>query len=418
MTPSPQTNPVKPVGFTTKTSAKPALLIAGIISSASASGMIYSSSTMFPIGTTTISFDTHPAFLFPSWQLAKTGVSREQKGHTFTTRKMRGAEDIFPLMSPSFIDTEEKKWDVDVSSIGVPLYDGTFIPEPPFVQRMATKSLASKLNVHISIDVSTNNLHRPLIVGHRGALYMELENTLAGFQVSADIGCDAVELDVFLLKCGSLVVFHGGGTDENPGCLRDYCGVEGSILDFTADEARKLRFNPNYDGFACPKQNIADEDKAFIPSLEEVLAIVKSSGIKVKIELKGHGTAEPVLELVEKMGMVDQCHYSSFSHERIGRIRELRPDLNPDGTHRYKTGCLFVEPPENFLDVALGVGASEVHLKYDTCTKDRIDAIHAAGMDSMAWFRGPIGMKEDVTYKYFDVENENEVMYDVEQELE
>jgi len=59
----------------------------------------------------------------------------------------------------------------------------------------------------------------------------------------------------------------------------------------------------------------------------------------------------------------------------------------------------------------MDAGASEVHLKYDTATKEKIEAIHDAGMKSMVWFRGSVGMKEDVTYKYYDVGNEDENMY-------
>ena len=62
------------------------------------------------------------------------------------------------------------------------------------------------------------------VVGHRGALYAELENTRESFLQCAKWGCQAVELDVFVLpKDGSLVVFHGGGTDESPGLLDGYC---------------------------------------------------------------------------------------------------------------------------------------------------------------------------------------------------
>ena len=98
--------------------------------------------------------------------------------------------------------------------------------------------------------------YSPWIVGHRGCLYQELENTREGFQACADMGCDAVELDVFLLpKCQTLIVFHGGdggssigdGSDARPGLLHDYCGVQGSILDYTYQEAlTKLRFNPSH----------------------------------------------------------------------------------------------------------------------------------------------------------------------------
>jgi glycerophosphoryl diester phosphodiesterase len=252
---------------------------------------------------------------------------------------------------------------------------------------------------------------KPKIVGHRGSLYRSLENTRHSIRIAAE-HCVEVECDVFLLKCGTLIVFHGGGSDENPGDLEEYCGMKANILDLTYEEARKLKFNPHYHEFGCGPEIIKElEDEYYIPTLEEVLLDAKETGVVIKIELKGPGTAEPVLELVEKMGMVDQAHYSSFEHSRIKRIRELRPNRNPDGSYRYKTGALFDEPPSDFVHKALEAGASEVHLKYSTCTSDRISEIHGAGMDSMIWMRGPIGMEEDVSDKFHDVGNETEDMY-------
>jgi glycerophosphoryl diester phosphodiesterase len=67
------------------------------------------------------------------------------------------------------------------------------------------------------------------VIGHRGSLYSALENTSRSFLHAAAAGADSVELDVFLLKCGTLVVFHGSGNDTNPGLLDLYCGVEGSM---------------------------------------------------------------------------------------------------------------------------------------------------------------------------------------------
>ena len=54
--------------------------------------------------------------------------------------------------------------------------------------------------------------------------------------------------------------------------------------------------------------------------------------------------------------------------------------------------------------------ATEVHLRYDTCTKDRVDAIHDAGLDSMAWCRGPTTMRKDME-KFDDVKEEDEHVY-------
>ena len=239
-----------------------------------------------------------------------------------------------------------------------------------------------------------------------------MENTLPSFQAAIDCGCDAVELDVFLLKCGTLVVFHGDGNDATPGWLADYCGVCGSILDYTYEETKSLKFNPwCLELSVCPAQKL---EQATIPTLAQVLELAKKTGIFVKIELKGPDTEEPTLELVERMDMVRQVSFSSFFHDRVARIRQLRPQRYPDGTYIYKTACLFSDPlPINFLNISKFVGASEVHLKYDTCTKERIDAIHQAGMGTMAWFRGPIGMRQDATLKYVDVGNEDAIMYSV-----
>lgn len=269
------------------------------------------------------------------------------------------------------------------------------------------KSLAKALNISTQ---SFEFINKPNVIGHRGAVYHEPENTLEGFKRCAEFGC-AAELDVFLLKCGTLVVFHGEGSDENPGSLLGYCGIEGNILDYTAEEARQLIFNPNHPEFPCPKDKIIGSN-AFIPTLKEVLEAAKSSGLKLKIELKGPGTPEPTLQLVEEMDMVDQCHFSSFNIDRIARIRELRPQTDSQGNHIYKTGALFKSNiPQNFIDISMKAGASDVHFKYDTCTTERVEEVHANGMGSMAWFRGPTGMNQDVNEKYFDVASEDRLMY-------
>jgi glycerophosphoryl diester phosphodiesterase len=252
-------------------------------------------------------------------------------------------------------------------------------------------------------------------VGHRGALYDELENTLASFQRCLDLGCDAVELDVYLLKDGSLIVFHGGDTLENPGDLTEYCvGMHGvSILDLDYAKTQELRFNDQFAEFGCNSDIIG---KGRIPTLKEVLDLVQGTSMTVKIELKGEGTVCPTLRLVEEMNMVHQCHFSSFALDRIREIRDLHPERIEDGTHKYKTGALFDDAtspysPDDFLELAEEVGASEVHLCYDLCSVDRVRAIHARNMRTMAWFRGPIGMRSDIATKWTDVGNEDDSMY-------
>jgi glycerophosphoryl diester phosphodiesterase len=298
------------------------------------------------------------------------------------------------------------------------------------VEALPSKSLRQTLALdNINNSNSTSHHRRPWVIGHRGSVYDELENTLAGFQHCVDIGVDAVELDVFLVAGNELIVFHGGGGDETPGDLSEYCLNQTtgrrSILDCTSlQEIQELQLNPNHPEFGCCSSKIIT---AQIPTLRQVLELLRDTQVVIKIELKSSSSSssgdivQPVLKLVQQLEMQHQCHYSSFHHHLLKQIRDLHPERHNDNnngdttsssSHVYKTGMLFAHIiPDNFIELALICGATEIHLKYDTCTCRRIQAIHDAGMDSMAWFRGPVGMQNDTTTKYLDVGNEDDDMY-------
>lgn len=268
---------------------------------------------------------------------------------------------------------------------------------------MSTGSLRQTLGLSSSMKDVAPGQQRQLVVGHRGAIYEALENTRESFAACRAMKCPAVELDVFVLEDGTVVVFHGGGDDDSPGDLSEYCLKEDGrgILDCkTFAETQTLKFNPEFAEFPCPRHFI---ETAKIPTLEQVLLDCKGCPIEVKIELKGPGTVQPVLDLVERLQMTDQCSYSSFDHDRLQELRQLRSD-----TTKYPTAALFdkVTLPaedERLIEAARRCGATAVHLQYDTCTVKRVRAIRDAGMTSMAWWRGPRGMKEDLSELYGDM---------------
>jgi len=165
---------------------------------------------------------------------------------------------------------------------------------------------------------------------------------------------------------------------------------------------------------------------AKIPTLEEVLVLAKGRGLMLSIELKGPGTAEAVLEVVEEYDMVDQVIFSCFHMDRIKLIRDLRPDLevsfnfDVNGSDkmqkqqqrfRYKTAALFEDVPPNLVDICIEAGVSEVHLRYDTCVKSRITELHARGMKTLAWMKSPPLIVSDCKERYLDVGHEDEKMF-------
>ena len=47
-----------------------------------------------------------------------------------------------------------------------------------------------------------------LIIGHRGAMGYETENTIASVEKALELGVDMIEIDVFRIASGEIVVFH------------------------------------------------------------------------------------------------------------------------------------------------------------------------------------------------------------------
>ena len=79
------------------------------------------------------------------------------------------------------------------------------------------------------------------VTGHRGARALSPENTLAGFLLAADLGCDNVELDVHLTKDGDLAVIHDETIDRatnGSGPVSSYTMAE--LKQFHAGEGERI----------------------------------------------------------------------------------------------------------------------------------------------------------------------------------
>jgi glycerophosphoryl diester phosphodiesterase len=63
------------------------------------------------------------------------------------------------------------------------------------------------LFILICITSCTRMENKMLVIGHRGAMGYETENTLASIQKALDLKVDAIEIDVFQIKSGEIVVF-------------------------------------------------------------------------------------------------------------------------------------------------------------------------------------------------------------------
>lgn len=160
-------------------------------------------------------------------------------------------------------------------------------------------------------------MKQPMVFGHRGASAYAPENTLPAFALAIEQGADGVELDVHLTRDNELVVIH----DED---VRRTTNGTGLVKDYTLAELQALCADNGMSGFA----------EARIPTLQQVLDLIKPSNLLVNIELKTgilwyDGIEEKALHLVEQMGMQERVIWSSFNHYSVGKGAPAGPQAPP-----------------------------------------------------------------------------------------
>ncbi|MFC5559036.1 glycerophosphodiester phosphodiesterase [Ureibacillus thermophilus] len=154
------------------------------------------------------------------------------------------------------------------------------------------------------------------IFAHRGYSSKYPENTLAAFEAAAKLDITGVELDVHLTKDRQVVVIH----DEK---INRTSNGKGFVKDMTLKELRQFDFGSWFN------KKFRGEK---IPTLAEVLDLLKNTSHKINIELKSDkiiypGLEELVLREAENFRLKDRVIISSFDHEAVKRMVELAPDI-------------------------------------------------------------------------------------------
>lgn len=204
------------------------------------------------------------------------------------------------------------------------------------------------------------------IWAHRGASGYAPENTLEAFLMAVQMGADGVELDVQLSKDGELVVIH----DET---LERTSGVKGNVRDFTLAQLKELNVSVAYPN-AAPTR---------IPTLEEALAALRDTDLKINIECKTGIFFYPKLEaktvrLVKEMGMLKRVWFSSFNHQSVMKIKKLCP--------KAKTGFLLADVNVDAVSYARKNGVGALHPALYHMQDERLLArCHKKGIKVHVW---------------------------------
>jgi glycerophosphoryl diester phosphodiesterase len=190
-------------------------------------------------------------------------------------------------------------------------------------------------------------------IGHRGAPAVAAENTLASLAAAADLGVDAVEIDVLALPDGTLVLAHGPAV---PGAT----------------------------------------------TLDEALELVSDRGLGVLLDLKGRGHEPAVAAAVRRHGLVARSFVSTASAASLIALaradQELRRALTYPDDRYGLSGRRFVWPvirpglgalrrtlPARLPRWLRRVGASAATLNWPVVSPAVVRRCHALGVAVYAW---------------------------------
>jgi glycerophosphoryl diester phosphodiesterase len=200
---------------------------------------------------------------------------------------------------------------------------------------------------------------RVQVTGHRGAAAVEPENTLRGFKYALSLGVERAETDVHLSKDQQIIVMHDATVDRTT-------NGTGKIAEMTLAELKKL--------------DAGHGER--VPALQEVIDLFQvawqgGNATLLQIELKGEGTALPVVNTIKHNAIESRVVLTSFHAERVAEAHRLLPGA----IFGLLTSSLDPDP----VQIALRVGAESVHLRHDLATRQWVERVHKSGLHARVW---------------------------------
>jgi glycerophosphoryl diester phosphodiesterase len=189
------------------------------------------------------------------------------------------------------------------------------------------------------------------IIGHRGVMGVEPENTLRSFVHAEQSGMDAIELDLHLSKDGSLVVMHDAEVDRTT-------DGRGAIADKTVGELRELD---------------AGQGER-IPLFDEVLDAVRSP---LQAEIKDAAAARALADVMRRRNLAGRVEVSSFHDEAVAEIASLVPGV--------RTALIAGRWGTDVVNRAKAVGAATVALNIRRLTLETVERAHEEGLKVLGW---------------------------------
>jgi len=219
-----------------------------------------------------------------------------------------------------------------------------------------------------------NSRGRVQVVAHRGASGYAPETTLEAYDLALKMGVDFVEMDIHMTRDGVLVAIHDAD-------VRRTTDGQGWISELTVSGLKKMDAGSWFN--RAHRRKARHEYKGIrVPTLQEVLDLVKDSSAGCYIEIKNPerypGNLESeLLSILRATRMERRTRVLSFSARSIGKINALDSSV--------QTSLLVSRRTRDPVSATLQLRADELGIRYDLATPGIADAAHKKGLSLSVW---------------------------------
>ncbi|WP_087973784.1 glycerophosphodiester phosphodiesterase [Oceanobacillus rekensis] len=166
------------------------------------------------------------------------------------------------------------------------------------------------------VDTATPMVDSPKVIAHRGANDQYNESTIPAYEIAANYGVDALEIDLRMTEDGELIAMHDVSID------RTTTGT-GAVSDYKLNEIKDFQ---SVEVFS--NQTIVEE----IPTLKEIMEVFSATEhyyIETRLVDGKPVMEEPLIEMLNEHELISKglVTIQSFSQISLERIQELAPEI-------------------------------------------------------------------------------------------
>jgi len=192
------------------------------------------------------------------------------------------------------------------------------------------------------------------VFGHRGSKEECAENTLSCIEYAIKQGADIVEFDVRETKDGKLIILH----------------------DETFERVANLNKKPSELTLKEIKETVKVFGNFEVPTLEEVLELLKGYPVGAFVEIKEPQTVDKVVSTVKSFGNPDLTMVISFYPEALKRVKEIDKNLF--------TGLIYSKPNGGILE-AKKLKTEAVLPRWPLATPKAVAFAHRLKLKVISW---------------------------------